>query len=387
MRRRGFASAALLGLALAACKREPPAESPAPPAREPAPAAPGVHVFPALRCGECHEAFENQWRGSAHARAQSSRAFLAMARGADGRGCTRCHAPLAPWVPENHPAGTEGVTCQGCHGISAVDPSGAQARVSWELEDLRMFGPRCGLKDHHFHKMGCSPLHETAALCASCHHLLLPAPDGGEPLPVYTEYEEWKASTWAARGLACQGCHMPVHRMEVAVGAGARTGVPQHTFMSPELRASAASLQARMEGACGAARLSVQVSNQGAGHAIPTGHPSRQLVLSVEVRGADGELAWRGERTFGRRLVDAAGQEVPWFEAVRVAEDSRVQAEEQRSELFTVEAPCAGEAHLVLAERPLSPELARRLGLAEPSAVELTRLQLKFALPRAEALP
>jgi hypothetical protein len=248
-----------------------------------------------------------------------------------------------------------------------------------------MFSPRCEAKDHHFHKMGCSPLHETSTLCAGCHQLVLPAQDGRTALPVYTEFEEWQASPWAAQGVPCQGCHMPVSRAEVAVGAGVRSSVPQHSFMPQDLRSSAASLEARMEGACGAGRLSVRITNQGAGHAIPTGHPSRQLVLSVEVRGTDGTLAQREERAFGRRLVNAEGQEVPWFEAVRVAEDSRVQAEQQRSEVFTVGAPCAGEVRLALAERPHSPELAQRLGLTEPSLVELTRLQLKFALPRTEA--
>jgi hypothetical protein len=383
----GLVGVVLLGGALAACKREAPAGTAPPPADAGARAAWSAHVFPATRCGECHESFESQWRGSAHARALSSPGFRAMARGADTDTCTPCHAPLARRVPSGHPASTEGVTCQGCHGISAVEPSGGQVRATWELEDVRMFGPRCDLEDHHFHKMGCSPLHESSTLCASCHQLVLPAPDGGEPLPVYTEFAEWQASPWAAQGVPCQGCHMPVYRAEVAVGAGVRPDVPQHTFMPEDLRASAASLQARMEGGCGAARLIVRVTNQGAGHAIPTGHPSRQLVLSVELRGTDGALAQREERTFGRRLVNAAGQEVPWFEAVRVAQDSRVHADEQRSEVFAVDAPCSGEVRLTLAERPLSPELAKRLGLAEPSRVELTRLRLEFKLPRAEARP
>ncbi len=379
---------ALLGLALAACKRE---EAPAAPGMPPADAGArgrgSAHVFPATRCGECHEAFESQWRDSAHARAQSSPGFRAMARSTDADRCTPCHAPLARQVPTRHPASTEGVTCQGCHGISAAELSGGQVLVTWEFEDARMYGSRCDLKDHHFHKMGCSPLHETSTLCASCHQLVLSAPDGGPPLPVYTEFEEWQASSWAERNVPCQGCHMPVRRAELAVGAGVRSNVPQHTFMPEKLRESAGLLTARMEGACGAGRLGVQVSNEGAGHAIPTGHPSRQMVLSVEVLGADGTLAQREERTFGRRLVNAEGQEVPWFEAVRVAQDTRVQAEEQRTVQFAVEGPCSGEVRLVLAERPLSLELARRLGLGEPALVELTRLQLKFSLPRAEARP
>jgi hypothetical protein len=386
---------ALLGMALAACKREASAEVVATPAADAAVAVVAVapsertaHVFPAIRCGECHESFESQWRDSAHARSRSSPDFLAMARGANADTCRRCHAPVAHRVPASHPASSEGVNCQGCHGLAAVEVSpGGQVSVRWELEDVRMFGPRCGLKDHHFHKMGCSPLHESSTLCAGCHQLVLSTPDGGTPLPVYTEFEEWQASPSAAQGVPCQGCHMPVSRAELAVGEGVRSNVPQHTFMPEDLRARAASLKAEMEGACGAARLNVRVTNEGAGHAIPTGHPSRQLVLTLEVRGKDGTLARREERTFGRRLVNAEGQEVPWFEAVRVAEDTRLQAEAHRSELFAMDGPCSGEVRLALAERPLSLELARRLGLAEPSLVELTRLQLKFALPRAEARP
>ena len=64
------------------------------------------------------------------------------------------------------------------------------------------FGPRCDLKDHYFHRMGCSPEHKEAEMCGACHWW---EPKG---VPVFTEYADWKAGP-AREGKPCQDCHMP----------------------------------------------------------------------------------------------------------------------------------------------------------------------------------
>jgi hypothetical protein len=58
----------------------------------------------AARCGECHQAALQAWKGSAHARAHDA---LPQKHAADPR-CTQCHG-----TGED---GARGVQCESCHG-------------------------------------------------------------------------------------------------------------------------------------------------------------------------------------------------------------------------------------------------------------------------------
>lgn len=299
-------------------------------------------MFPASRCGECHDRAFVTWSGSAHARARSSRVWAAMKRDAT---CDRCHAPL-------HAELDEAVGCDGCHVMKAVD-------AGWyalELGARVRYGPLCDAKAHYFHKMGCAPAFAEAEQCGACH---LMHEDGG--LPVFTEYEEWRQSSEAADGVPCQGCHMAGREGEVAVGAGVRTHVSDHGMLGSDggLRAKAVRLDAWLDGGV----LVVEVENEGAGHRIPAGLPGKQLVLRA---GAD-EVA-----VFSKVLVDAKGQEAPFNEAVRLERDDRLAPAEPRR--FSLPAP-KGPLELSVVWRELSPALAARLkvdGVVERTLVKKT---------------
>src|SRR5450631_4497876 len=86
---------------------------------------PQLFLHQAIRCGECHEKMVKEWKTSAHSRATSDPLYRALAAQAGAGECTRCHAPLMSTEGKAHPAAAEGVTCQVCHSIKAVEPSPA----------------------------------------------------------------------------------------------------------------------------------------------------------------------------------------------------------------------------------------------------------------------
>src|SRR5262249_41019201 len=116
-----------------------------------------LSIAAARRCGECHGALEQQWRQSAHARAESSAVYRAMARAARDDRCRDCHAPIESVAGPDSPVRGEGVTCDACHAMreARADPAGGV--FSLNLVDNTKYGPVCDAKNHYFHKVGCSP--------------------------------------------------------------------------------------------------------------------------------------------------------------------------------------------------------------------------------------
>jgi hypothetical protein len=231
-------------------------------------------AFPAIRCAECHNKMYGEWTESAHARAATGPLYRKMRdhAGAAGAGCDDCHAPLAKRLRPSDLVVAEGVTCEACHNIKAVEVRRTGAGYDLSLGRVK-YGPLCDAKDHYFHRMGCSPLHQEATICAGCHHYYRPLPGGGE-LPVFTEYDEWNEGPYQAR--ECQSCHMPSTRAEVADGHGVRDGVSHHGWLGSkrDLRARALAASAVVTEVGGKLRIEARVENVGAGHHVPTGCPS-----------------------------------------------------------------------------------------------------------------
>jgi hypothetical protein len=296
----------LLAIAILGCQRSQ-ASAPPPPAEHAraAEAAHAPHMYPAVRCGQCHTQIYRAWSTSAHANADRGAGFVAM-RG-ERRDCDVCHAPLAA-------EGLPGIPCDGCHLARAATTPGAGLALA--IADVVRYGPLCDAKDTYFHKMGCAPEVATSIYCAACHELRIGA------LPIYTEYEEWRQSPYAADGATCQGCHMPPDRTQVATGAEQRD-VAAHGFLGVgnALRQQAIELAASVDDA---GVVTTRVHNSGAGHAVPTGLPGRQLVVRVIAFDAQGRELARREQIYSRVLVDDLGREVPYPQARKLAKDDRI---------------------------------------------------------------
>lgn len=373
------------------CKdRASPAPQPDTSAAKPAPSASSapasfVTVHPAIRCGECHNGPFSDWSSSSHARASRSPLYVAMRGQTDAASCDPCHAPLAQKVDPLEPVAGEGVTCEVCHSITDVKEHPARASMTFALEDNVKRGPICGGKDNYFHKMGCSPLHSESRVCAGCHHWTLSLPGGGE-LPIFTEHDEWKRSTYAASSIPCQDCHMPTSVDEVAPGWSKKVRTANHGFMgdADELRRHALTMSIRVEDKGGKLNAAIELVNSAAGHKVPTGLPGRQIVLAVRVIDKAGRSVEQASRAYGRVLVSEAGAEVPFYAAQREVSDTRISPGEARRETFVFDGKDEGEIVIELLWRRLSPPLAEALKLPVEEQ-KLAEARVPFGAPRGGA--
>ena len=278
-------------------------------------------------------------------------------------GCETCHAPLATLTDPTEMAVDEGVTCEVCHAIRDAGEADAP-RYTFDLQGNRKFGPYCDAKDNYFHKMGCAPSFREARLCGGCHAFSMPLPDG-KSLPIFTEYAEWRASSFSVSGTACQECHMPAELTHAATGTERKVRVGHHGFMGEkgEVVRKALGIVASAAERAGKLEVSVVLKNEGAGHAVPSGMPGRQVALRVAALDEKGQAQAREERTFGRVLVDDAGREVPFYAARAEKSDERIAAGEARTFTFALDAPRGGSIVIEVAWRSVSPAIAEALGV------------------------
>jgi hypothetical protein len=258
--------------------------------------------------------------------------------------CADCHAPANPShvagaTDLNTVAGIafdEGVTCDLCHKIRsvAVDqrpgrhgaitlarPPPASPGDGFSDPEI-MFGPY-GDTIAFFMGGAVQPQFRTSELCSACHQwseagfrpadqALIDPVKWPLGLPLQDTYDEWASTAWAAAGVHCQTCHMPASRAGMAaldehalppspegnVGwlrpYGAirrhlfRARVPQMKAWSPPpgepgldvLRAPLA-VDVQATRANGQLAVNVSIGNTGAGHAFPSGTPSRALFVLV----------------------------------------------------------------------------------------------------------
>jgi hypothetical protein len=344
-----------------------------------APAATAATATSASRCSECHRSAGDEWKGSAHARAATSKAYLVMRRATPAERCERCHAPLASAPDVDQLVAAEGVTCDACHAIaeSSARRSGGAFRL--RLDDNVKYGPLCDAKVIYFHRMGCAPFQEESAACGACHLFYRSLPGGGQ-LPVLTEYEEWASGPDGDGSMECQGCHMASTPGEAAIGAGARTGIHHHGFLGRDelLRERAVTVRVIAHRDGGRVVGQVILTNRGAAHRLPTGLPDHRLVLRVRAVGPGGSVLDSAEYVYGRVLVDGRGAEVPFNVAVRVSADNRLAPEERRRESFELRAPAAGAVHAQVFWRERQPHLASALGLGAPREVLMASAEARL---------
>ncbi len=227
--------------------------------------------------------------------------------------CANCHVPIMALnaryqADPNQAQGVarEGITCDFCHKITGVKlgadglPSPHLPGVQ-SLEFLRpaadeqvFLGPFDDVPGDDTY----SALQNQSQFCAACHSGTFWG------VPIYNSFGEWLASPYsdAESGKTCQDCHMP------------HVGVTQFVQLPPDVtnyvptRDSQTIFSHQMPGAADEALLqqtaelvvkteldgddlwvTVDVTNTGAGHAIPTDNPLRNLILLVDARDANGE--------------------------------------------------------------------------------------------------
>ncbi len=303
-------------------------------------------------CGKCHVAIHKGWSGSMHAMAVDDPTFypifLETSRETGGKSdplCLSCHSPTTrltkDWALKN-PLSHEGVTCDFCHTIQNVTPGTSDPLQTKPGSEKR--GP---LKDvtSPAHGTVYSDLFAKSEFCAGCHDYTTSL-----GAPILETYSEWKKSPQAQEGKTCQTCHMP--KVEGLV-------VPAHIQATKEVYINSheaagghdvdqvkKAISVKLEQA---KRLGdkmdvvVRIENVGSGHKVPTGLPTRKLVVRMVAK-SGGSPIYSEERFFQKTLVNDKGEVITkdadlFLRAVRVKEDTRLEPRKPREEHFSFLAP------------------------------------------------
>lgn len=230
-------------------------------------------------CAACHEDKYAEWRTSLHAAAFSPGLVgQLVTMGREGAAsCMECHAPLAEQrgdfaaavavgaghVGERQGLAAAGVACPACH-----------------LRGHRRFGPpqrdtgAVGQGDPDAPHGGVlrATWFEDSEFCTPCHQFPQDYAINGKPLE--NTFVEWQASPQAARGITCQGCHMPGRR---------------HLWRGiHDADMVAAALTARFSATVDEARFTL--TNSGVGHAFPT-YVTPRVEMRAVALDADGREA------------------------------------------------------------------------------------------------
>lgn len=307
---------------------------------------PGAFVS-ADECARCHRDIHQYWKVSIHAQAADNYRFrdalervMAREQRGDDRLCLRCHAPAAYYGNDfsfERKASWEGVTCDFCHSVARIRPNPDQPFV---LEPGRVKTGPFRESAPVGHAARYSSVHTTSDLCAPCHQFV-----NRLGTPVLTTHEEWLASPQAARGTTCQACHMRAVAGKVVDPKVTRTPNRPVNLHAMAGGHSVTELNRAMVALISAARrgkevdVVVEVTNRGAGHALPTGSPLRAIELVVDVD-AGFPAKQRAARRYGRAVVDANGRALDdegavWLHGARTTEDTRLGPGERRVERFT----------------------------------------------------
>jgi Zn-finger protein len=303
-------------------------------------------------CGDCHREIHVGWKRSAHAAAMESRLFqdaLKMAEsdfGAQARKtCLGCHAPVAVLTGDLglvKKVSWEGITCDYCHSVREVTLTGANPRARVDFSRVKS-GPSQEATSAA-HGTAFSPVHTSSQACVTCHEY-----KNAQGLAVLTTYSEWQQSTYGKEAGGCQSCHMARvqgHAVDPRVKTASRLHLNLHEIPGSHSieqlnKAVKAQLSSAHEG--GKLRVSVQVTNRGAGHSVPTGSPLRQLILELRADAYNGKH-FREERIYRRVVADASGarldrEHLAFMNGARVLSDTRLAANETRTETFAFAVP------------------------------------------------
>lgn len=295
-------------------------------------------------CGQCHQAIHAVWQQSLHAKSWSNGVFQAGYRRAveshgpeQARLCLSCHAPTVRHggdfaVKEGITA--EGVTCDFCHSISAVELSDPRDPIRFAAGGAK-YGPLRHAQSPA-HKIVNSELHTRSEFCAGCHEYR-----NKNGLTILGTYSEWKGSTYAKRGKQCQDCHMPMvpgRVVALSVKSKTPTSVNLHNISgSHDIERVRKAVRLDLVGydwISDRVWVYVKVTNEGSGHCFPTGLPMHRAVLEVAIRDGAAEVG-RRELPFEIVMLDAEGRPLRrehevFFNATRIRSDTRLRPNEAR---------------------------------------------------------
>lgn len=266
-------------------------------------------------CGGCHQDIYEKWKNSLHAKAALEDPIfdaaymeaLKLSGGSAKMLCLKCHAPTVLVTKDYDlklPITKEGILCDFCHTVKAVFP-GKPDPFLLQPGNTK-FGPYKNIQSPA-HQTAHSPVHAKSEFCGSCHQY------NSNGIEIMSTYTEWKKSPYFRKNVQCQNCHMPAIKGKV-VDPTIKTTTRIVNLHDVQGGHSLAQLKKAVSVKVETVRqigneISVVVilTNKGSGHKVPTGIPSRALVLRVSVQNSGGEVHEK-EKVFKKVLADKNGK-------------------------------------------------------------------------------
>lgn len=301
-------------------------------------------------CAQCHKEVYDYWSKSMHSMSVADpvfqTAYLEAYKISEGKAkfsCSRCHAPTTLLTEDygmESDLSKEGVTCDFCHSVKGVELGSKPASFELEAGGAKRGPLYQGSKAARGHKVEYSQLHTAAEFCAGCHEY-----KNEKGALILGTYSEWKRGPYAQEGKPCQFCHMqevPRKIKESEEDGGSRSAINRHDVAgghSVQMLKEAIEVkivEVRREG--DKVRVTVDVTNKGSGHMVPTGIPRRTLVLNVSLT-TDRGLVLTNQRVYRKTMLDEEGKELTtdaatFIKSASIASDNRLAPRETRREPF-----------------------------------------------------
>ncbi len=358
-----------------------------------------------IGCGHCMVACA-QWETNAHSQSGINPRFFSLYNGTDISGtttilpgykldfpgtagnCASCHAPGAaanePFTTDmNELSGVEaqGVFCDFCHkiGYAYLNPvtgfpyPNTPGVLSYRLyrppPDTHMF---FGPFDDVVRRVSYLELEKKSQFCAPCHQFSFWG------TPIYESFGEWLQSPYPELGIECQTCHMKPTGVDYFVFPEKGGLIRDPDLIASHLQPGAAdevllqntvTMTVDVQQTGSWIWVSVTITNTDAGHHVPTDHPGRHMILTVQARdGQGGTLSqvggptvpdWGGTEAglpgmvYAKLLRDAQTDETPvvsYWKQTFIASDNRIPALGSDTSIYRFAAPEGREAVTISVE-------------------------------------
>lgn len=304
-------------------------------------------------CQKCHSDIYKNWSVSMHAASVSDPIFeVSFMQAIKDKGhearkfCLQCHSPTTRNTGDYElkaDISSEGITCSFCHSITDVDMNEIIPSISNKPGDV-MRGPFPNISSP-VHKIEASEVHKTAKICGACHEM-----KGKNGVTILGTYSEWEESSYNKEGIRCQNCHMPeifgINDVNPDVKK-TNNFAKDHSVLGGHSQIKlnkAATISSKVKDTDNKIIVNTTVLNRESGHKIPTGIPSRKILLEVNLLNEKDEIIASQSRIYRKILADDSGKELDnikdiFFYASRVLSDNRIGPKEARKETFEFKKP------------------------------------------------
>lgn len=304
------------------------------------------------KCQECHDEIYGHWKNAMHSRSIEDPIFKASymesyleTSGSAKFECLHCHAPMTLLNGDyelKEEVTLEGVSCDFCHSIKGMNLDNRDNPFELELGEIKR-GP-LSRASSSAHVTEPSPLFKSSELCAGCHEFT-----NDKGVTILGTYSEWKHSSYPGENIQCQNCHMPLiegRTVKESVKPSTQKTINLHAISaghSTEQLQKALKLEIKkVEKHKDFIQVEVDITNVGSGHMVPTGVPTRKLILQVELRTPNEYIT--DQRIYQRTLKDGKGRVLTkiydlFQNAEQVSLDTRLKPGETRKERFVFAMP------------------------------------------------